>query len=303
MFRIGIPAEEIGTEVLLLSDLDLCRGFDLMVRTLAAAAAAVFSALALAGSASAAPTWAPAASAPVHPGVQTYTEGAQCTSNFVFFDSANNVYIGQAAHCSGTGGNTETNGCIAGTHPNGTPVEVDGASRPGTMVYNSWIAMQANNESADGICYGNDFALVKLDPADAAKVNPSIPHWGGPVGIADTTAPGEKVLSYGNSSLRFGITQTSPKEGISLGNEGENDGWTHPVYTLSPGIPGDSGSAFLNGDGKAIGVLSVLEALPRPASNGVSDLSRALAYMRANSALGDVQLANGTTAFTGGNLP
>src|SRR5947208_11824702 len=92
--------------------------------------------------ASAAPTWAPAASAAVHPGVQTITNGGQCTSNFVFYDASNNVYIGQAAHCAGTGGNTETNGCSAGTLPTGTAVTVKGASQPGTMVYSSWVTMQ-----------------------------------------------------------------------------------------------------------------------------------------------------------------
>src|SRR3954451_3472818 len=91
--------------------------------------------------ASAAPTWAPAATAAVHPGVQTVTAGAQCTSNFVFSDGTD-VYIGQAAHCSGTGGNTETNGCDSGSLPLGTPVTVSGASRPGTLVYNSWLTMQ-----------------------------------------------------------------------------------------------------------------------------------------------------------------
>lgn len=53
--------------------------------------------------AAAAPAWAPAASAAIHPGVQTFTNGAQCTANFVFYDGTA-VYIGQAAHCSGTGG-------------------------------------------------------------------------------------------------------------------------------------------------------------------------------------------------------
>ena len=37
---------------------------------------------------------------------------------------------------------------------------------------------------------------------------------------------------------RFGISQLSPKTGTSLGSGG---GWSHDVYTLSPGIPGDSG--------------------------------------------------------------
>jgi hypothetical protein len=274
-------------------------------RTLAVASAVASTCLlASAGAAIAEPAWAPAGSATVHPGVQTLTNGAQCTSNFVFYDGSNNVYIGQAAHCSGTGGSTETNGCDSGSLPNGTAVEVDGASKPGTMVYNSWLAMQAKGETNADACAGNDLALVKLDPADYGKVNPSIPFWGGPNGITDTTTTGETVVSYGNSSLRLGITQLSPKQGKSLGNAGENGGWTHPVYTVSPGIPGDSGSAFMNNGGKAFGVLSVLEVLPRPASNGVADLSRALNYMRANaSAYSGVQLANGTEPFSGSPIP
>jgi hypothetical protein len=170
------------------------------------------------------------------------------------------------------------------------------------MVYNSWLAMQAKKETNAGACAGNDFALIKLDPADYGKVNPSIPFWGGPNGITATTTTGETVVSYGNSSLRGGVTTLSPKEGKSLG--AGNGGWTHTVYTASPGIPGDSGSAFMNGTGKAFGVLSVLEIAPRPGSNGVADLSRALDYMRANAAAySGVQLANGTQPFGGLVLP
>src|SRR5207248_11468419 len=131
--------------------------------------------------AGAAPTWAPAATAPIHPGVQTITAGGQCTANFIYFD-ASNVYIGQAAHCAGTGGNTATNGCTSGSLPLGTPVTVNGASRPGTLVYNSWLTMQqVTHETDSETCQYNDLAIVKLDPADYAKVNPSIPTWGGPV--------------------------------------------------------------------------------------------------------------------------
>src|SRR3954471_12125793 len=84
------------------------------------------------GGASSASAWAPAATAPIHPGVMTFTDGAQCTANFIYTDGAN-TYIGQAAHCSGTGGSTETNGCDSGSLPVGTKVDVDGASKPGTM--------------------------------------------------------------------------------------------------------------------------------------------------------------------------
>lgn len=271
------------------------------LRTRLAAGAAVLCGLAMTTTpASAAPTWAPASSATVHPGVQTYTAGGQCTANFVFYD-ASSIYIGQAAHCSGTGGATETNGCDSGSLPVGTPVEVNGASRPGTMVYNSWITMQARGESDDNTCQYNDFALIRLDPADHGKVNPSIPHWGGPTGINTTgTAAGETVYSYGNSSLRLGITQLSPKRGVSLGTD--SGGWNHPVYTLTPGIPGDSGSAFLDAQGRALGVLSTVAIAPLPASNGVGDISRELEYANAFGGVG-VTLASGTEAFNGDRLP
>jgi hypothetical protein len=263
--------------------------------TICAAVAAVLGTLAIA--AGPAQAYAPAATATVHPGVQTLTAGAQCTANFVFTGADGSTYICQAAHCSGTGGSTETNGCSAQSLPLGTPVTVDGASKPGTLVYNSWITMQARGEQDPDTCAYNDFALVKLDPADVARTNPSIPFWGGPVGLNTTgTAAGDTVLSYGNSSLRQGITLLSPKQGLSLGTD--SGGWNHPVYTVTPGIPGDSGSAFLDRSGRALGVLSTLAIAPLPASNGVGDLSRELDYANRTTPLG-VTLALGTVPFRG----
>jgi hypothetical protein len=245
-------------------------------------------------SAAAAPTWAPAATAPIHPGVQTFTAGAQCTANFVFFD-ASNVYIGQAAHCSGTGGNTATNGCTSGSLPVGTQVQVTGASQPGVMVYNSWLTMQALGETDANTCQFNDLALIQLNPADVGKVNPSIPFWGGPGGINTAgTTQGQNVYSYGNSELRGGVSQLSPKRGISLGDDG--GGWSHNVYTATPGIPGDSGSAFLDANGNALGVLSTVQIAPLAGSNGVGDVSRELNYLHAHTS-NTAQLALGTQAF------
>jgi hypothetical protein len=246
------------------------------------------------------PTWAPAEEATVHPGVQTYTAGGQCTANFIF-TSGSDIYIGQAAHCSGTGGQTETDGCTSGTLPLGTPVEVTGASQPGTLAYSSWLTMQEQGETDPDTCAFNDFALVRLDPADHDVVNPSIPHWGGPEGLNTSgTTAGAGVHSYGNSSLRQGITLLSPKTGISIGTAG--GGWTHNVYTLTPGIPGDSGSAFLDADGNALGVLSTLQLAPIPASNGVSDVALALDYLNANGPF-DAELVLGTEPFDGNQLP
>jgi hypothetical protein len=244
--------------------------------------------------------WAPAATATIHPGVMMFTDGAQCTANFIYTNGAD-VLIGYAAHCAGLGAATDTNGCTAPTLPLGTPVEIDGASQPGTLVYSSWVAMQASGETDENTCAYNDFALVKIASADVAKVNPSVPHWGGPVGINTTGNPAlSRVYTYGNSSLRLGITQLSPKTGVSLGTEG--GGWTHPAYTVTPGIPGDSGSALLDAQGRASGVLSTVSVAPLPLSNNFGDLSRELDYARAHGQSG-VTLENGTVAFDGSKLP
>jgi len=263
---------------------------------LAALAVAAFGA----SSASAAPTWAPAASAAIHPGVQVFTDGAQCTANFVFFDAAN-AYLGQAAHCSGTGAATDTDGCSSPSLPIGTPVDITGASRPGTLVYNSWLTMQSLGETDPDTCAFNDLALVRIDPADVGQINPSIPFWGGPTGVdPDGTVAGDKVLSFGNSELRGGVTALSPKEGTSLGDDG--NGWSHTVYTVTPGIPGDSGSAFLNRTGQALGVLSTVALAPLAGSNGVGDIGRELAYLASHTSFA-VTLANGTEPFRGPLLP
>jgi hypothetical protein len=243
---------------------------------------------------SVASAWAPASTATIHPGVQLFTDGAQCTANFVYSDGTN-VYIGQAAHCSGTGGNTETNGCSSASLPLGTPVDVTGASNPGTLVYNSWLTMQANHEADADTCAFNDLALVKLNAADVPNVNPSVPGWGGPTGVGTVSTQGEKVYSYGNSELRGGVSQLSPKTGVLLQNEG--NGWSHDVYTVTPGIPGDSGSGFMNSAGQAIGILSTVQIAPLAGSNGVGDIQKEIAYMHANSSFSGVNVVPGDVPF------
>lgn len=275
---------------------------DKRIRSAVLAAALIAGLFAVAAPTGHAATWAPAATAPIHPGVMTDSPSGQCTANFVFTNGTD-VYIGQAAHCTSTGGQTDTGGCDTGSLPLGTPVSVGGASSPGTLVYNSWLTMQAIGETDADTCANNDLALVKLAPGDVGKVNPSIPHWGGPTGINTTGAPQlATVYSYGNSSLRQGITLLSPKVGVSLGDASP---WSHEVSTLTPGIPGDSGSAFLDSSGKALGVLSTLQVgVPFGVSNGVGDIGREVAYARAHvPALAGLTLVPGTEAFNPAQLP
>jgi hypothetical protein len=162
------------------------------------------------------------------------------------------------------------------------------------MVYNSWLRMQAAGETDAETCAYNDLALVRLHPSDVAKVNPSVPFFGGPSGVGPGAAL-DATYSYGNSSLRLGVSQLSPKIGRVVSRT--PGGWSYTVYTVTPGIPGDSGSAFLNASGQALGVLSTVALAPLTGSNGVGDLGKELAYARAHG-LPDLALANGTQPFT-----
>lgn len=256
--------------------------------------------------------WAPASTATIHPGVMTFTNASsflngasQCTANFVYTDGAGAVYLGQAAHCSSTGSSTSTNGCNTQSLPLGTPVwsgdlvngGIQDGTRIGTLAYNSWIAMQNAHETDANTCAYNDLALIKIDPSQVGNVNPTVPFWGGPNGLAPgVSQAGARVYSYGNSILRAGISALSPKTGVSLGDLNGSGGWSQDVYTVTPGIPGDSGSGFMDASGNALGVLSTVELAPLVAANGVGTLAKELAYANAKTGLG-LKVASGTTAF------
>jgi hypothetical protein len=261
------------------------------------AAAGLLAGVLTAGGAAAAPGFTSASAASIRPGAMLVTAGAQCTANFFFTDPRGEVYVGQSAHCAGTGEATETDGCRAGSLPLGTPVEIRGATRPGTLVYSSWLAMQRAGERDRNACAYNDFALVRLHPADVGRSNPTVPLFGGPDELdRDGTRSGEQVVSWGNSSLRLGQSALSPKRGVSLGSSAGR--WNSQVYTATPGIPGDSGSGVLDARGLAVGTVSTVAIAPLAGSNGVSDLQRQLAYARLHGMPG-LTLVPGTVPFKG----
>jgi hypothetical protein len=253
--------------------------------------------------------WAPRESALITPGIEAYTGNDQCTTNFVFTDNANNVYIGQAAHCASKGTGRDTNGCSTQSQPLGTAVTFNKPSTPktrgaqlgkGELAYSSWIAMQSDGEKDKNTCAYNDFALVKIDADSIGKVNPTVPEWGGPVGInTNGTTEGETLYSYGNSSLRFGIKTFSRQIGKAKATDPAVGGWSHQLTSEKhdPGIPGDSGSAYLDHAGNAVGTLSTL-GISIPVVNSIGDLSHELAYAQAHSKIAGLQLVMGTAPFT-----
>lgn len=248
--------------------------------------------------------WAPARKAVLTPGIQTLTEGAgQCTTNFVFTDAKRRVYLGQAAHCAGA--TKGLNGCKARSLPLGTRVVFARGASPydagktlatGTLAYSSWIAMKRRGETDPETCAFNDFALIRIDPRDRRRVNPTMPHWGGPTGLAG--APllmQQKVFGIGQSGLRSAGSTNSRQSGTALADFDGNDGWSHTFMARSPGIPGDSGSGYVDAEGKAVGTLSTM-AVRLGIWNNLGDLRRELQYARQHSGIRGLRLELGGPA-------
>jgi hypothetical protein len=156
-----------------------------------------------------------------------------CTANFIFTDGAS-YYVGTAGHCSNRTGEAVT-------------MQVD----PTTLADVGTVAKRTNHAAGDGMV-GDDFTLVKLDPAVVSKwgVNPAIPFVGGPNGVYDGCGP-EAVLHYGHG---YGVATAQGKlEGGLATNWFENSyGWT------GVGAPGDSGSPVTTSSGQAAGNFTAL---------------------------------------------
>jgi hypothetical protein len=217
---------------------------------------------------------------------------SSCTAAFVFSGSVA-TYLGYAAHCAGASESMGLSGCEEPTLPLGTDVTIvgnDGSRASGHLAYTSWGTMQQRGESDPELCLHNDFALVELSPADVPRVDPTVPVLGGPTGLdTDGVASGEPVASYQPQA-----GPTSIKQGRSL--DTSPNGLAHRVETRPPGRPGDSGSGYLDGAGRAFGVLSTLFT-DGSATNGVTDLAHALAYANAYGGIGRVALVPGTEPF------
>lgn len=238
---------------------------------------------------------------PIRPGVQMIIAGGQCTANFVYRQKGhpNHVYVGMAAHCAGKGSSSDTNGCTTASYPLGTRVQFvtganlfSGGTQVGTgkLAYSSWIAMHRAHSTSSGACNYNDLALVKVDRRYLDRVSATVPGMGGPVRLAHHfPAVGGPVYSVGSSSLR-GSTQAKS------GTVQSRSAWTMTVRTGSPGVPGDSGSGFLDASGGAVGVLSTLDLFPDIGANGVGSLYREVEFARSHGLRGLELLRGG--AFT-----
>ncbi len=229
----------------------------------------------------------------IRPGVLVTAAGSQCTSNFIYSDTVGNYYIGAAAHCFSPDANGGVDPCEATNEALGIEVEIENAAFMGSLAYSSWQTMQdAGIPAGSDICNGNDFALVKLDSRDISNLHPSARVFGGPTAlfIGDASV-GDDVYTYGQSPFSLGFESAQSKQGTIEGQS--DDGWVYSVTLSYPGAPGDSGSAVLHQTGKALGVLSTLNAcvgLCSPTTNGIVNLEMALAYANTNAFGNSLQL-------------
>lgn len=225
-----------------------------------------------------APAVAPGPSS-IGPGTVTETAGAGlCTAGFVL-TAGDRTFLAQAAHCGGTGDETETDGCTSATVPLGTPVTVRGdrGAVTGTLAWSSWNTMQARGETDPDTCAYNDLALVELPAGAEPSVGAAVPFFGGPTEVRTTPLPaGSPVYGLANPPGSDGERTVAARAGAVAGDVG--GGWGHAVYTLEPGVAGESGSPLLDEQGRAVGVLSSLSTTADRPSIEYTNLGRALDY-------------------------
>lgn len=262
--------------------------------------------------------------ATVHPGIELWINIAGgmngCTANFVYTNGSA-TFIGMAAHCAGTGGDTQT-ACNSPVVPEGAAVYlgepvlyIDPSSgvsvsppltegpRIGTMVYNSWDAMQSAHiaDPSTNACQYNDLALIQVLPG--LSVDPTVPVFGGPDGLAGAgPAAGSPVFTYQNSTLRQGLQALSPAVGLSEGPVPDSAGWSTTFETVPPSLPGDSGSGILDSHGDAFGVLSTVGvnsgSTGATVGTNANSLAMELAFLNGTGQLGTVHLVDGTSPFS-----
>ncbi|HEV8359181.1 MAG TPA: hypothetical protein VGR28_01870 [Candidatus Thermoplasmatota archaeon] len=206
----------------------------------------------------------------IQPGAQM-TIG--CTMNFIFRDQVARLYFGTAGHCFDGNGVGRTAGIVNVGNNVGTVV-YDGHRNPGDVP---------------------DFALLRVDPAFYADIDPTMCHWGGPAGL--NTFP-----SFGQTTHIYGFGLVYGQAAVTRARVGDVMGATSSEVTyLGFAQPGDSGAPVVTGDGKAAGI-HVRSSLSIP---GVIRIDPSPKYMtRVDAAIAGAEAATGLDlTLVDGNEP
>jgi hypothetical protein len=172
----------------------------------------------------------------IRPGSWLQIGDANCTASFVLRDTLSRLYITTAGHC------TESIGQRA-------------AIKEGVLI----AALGESVEFGTVVAHwpqGLDAALIRIDEDKYDLVNPTMIGWGGPTGLVTEIPEGPivRVLHYGWGWVTWYDHATRCRTGITLPIDLED--WTSSTWwTAEIGGGGDSGSATMTEDGKALGIL------------------------------------------------
>lgn len=182
-------------------------------------------------SAAVAPATAQAAQT-LQPGAYHESDDGSCTLNFAYTGPAGETLLGTAAHCVPQGVGTRVR-------------DRDGVEFGTVSFYGDQDVMEL------------DFAFIKVDAEDVARVSPKVKGY--PQYPKGFTTPGEtatgdliQVSGYG---VGFGTTQPTQEQRKAVLSYDDAE-----IHTLSgPVIFGDSGGPFIHiKTGKALGIVSRL---------------------------------------------
>jgi len=178
----------------------------------------------------------------VRPGGRVLTSIGDCTLNFLFRAPDGTRYIGTAGHCVDPGPASNSDS------------DPDGNGRLERVW--SWgsgpVAKDPDGHRIGEFAYAvlqdpKDFALIRLDPG--VESNPEMCDFGGPTGINDDISGEPTVLQYFGNGIGIG-TALPARSAVAMGLPNADH-----VYAAGLALPGDSGSAVISEDGRAVGVL------------------------------------------------
>ncbi|HVV76856.1 MAG TPA: hypothetical protein VHC43_12540 [Mycobacteriales bacterium] len=227
-----------------------------------------------------------AAAAPaktIHPGVSVNYGDVTCTVGVVL-RAGHQVYLAAPASCGGIDlGKSNQDGCSSPQTPVGSPVSIEGAKHPGTLVYSSFGEMQLHSDTNPNRCYYNDLTLIKVDRRDRARVSPAIPGVGVPKRVVAKLPAPQSALKVAGSAATAGNTH---HDGWELDLSSPTAMWKTP----------DCGSPVTAGR-NLVGMLLVLPKGPIPGAPvaqspaATYNLWRSIRYLRHQHGFHHVHLA------------
>ena len=171
----------------------------------------------------------------IRPGAWIESSQGRCTINFIFSDKRR-IYAGTAGHCVKPG---EVVNSLSLERPIGR------------------VAFRVKRS------YFHDFALIAVYPELQAEVDSEACSWKGPTDIASGPQPDLSEVRHMGYGYGLGYVPTTERgQPLTYARRGiaphlKDPGEMHFVGTVAPG---DSGSGAYLADGRALGVITVLEA-------------------------------------------